>query len=64
MWQDQNGNLVQPYTLITLDDFQSGKYKLVYGNSQKVKECLIALEKAGKGGVCIWPEHCIAGTFG
>ena len=64
MWRDANGAPVAPYTLITPADLSSGKYRFVGGNPKKAMDCVSALEKAGKGGVFVWPDHCIAGTPG
>lgn len=64
MWRDQNGAPVAPYTMITPADLSSGKFRFVGGNPKKAMDCVNSLEKAGKGGVFIWPDHCIAGTPG
>ncbi|MBO7560680.1 hypothetical protein J6T21_01415 [Candidatus Saccharibacteria bacterium] len=64
MWRDANGTPVSPYTPITSADLSSGKYKFVGGNPKKAADCVKALENAGKGGVFVWPDHCIAGTPG
>ena len=64
MWRDQDGKPVSPFTLITPDDIQQGKYRFVGGNPKKAKDCIDALAAAGKGGVFIWPDHCIIGTAG
>lgn len=64
MWRDETGAPVAPYTLITPADLSSGKFRFVGGNPKKAMDCVNSLEKAGKGGVFIWPDHCIAGTPG
>ncbi len=64
MWRDENGAPVAPYTMITPADLQAGKYRFVGGSPKKAADCVKYLEKAGKGGVFIWPDHCIAGTPG
>jgi nicotinamidase-related amidase len=64
MWRDENDAPVAPYTLITTKDLASGKYKFVGGNPKKAADCVKALEAAGKGGVFIWPNHCIINSFG
>jgi nicotinamidase-related amidase len=63
-WRDANNNIVPPFTLITYADVQAGKFKSIYGSPKKVLDCLKALEVAGKGGVFLWPPHCIVGTPG
>ncbi len=64
MWRDENDMPVAPNTLITSTNFSSGKYRFMGDNPEKAKDCIIALEKAGKGGVFIWPDHCLIGTPG
>ena len=64
MWRDKTGAPVAPYTLITPADLSSGKFRFVGGNPKKAMDCVNSLERAGKGGVYIWPDHCVAGTPG
>lgn len=64
MWRDETGTPVSPYTMITPADLKSGKFRFVGGNPKKAMDCVCTLEKVGKGGVFIWPDHCIAGTPG
>lgn len=68
-WLDRDGNLVEPYTLIKPQDiWGSGnsqyKYVFVGGRNQWAIDCAKTLEENGKGGIFIWPDHCIEGTFG
>lgn len=64
MWRDSDGNPVAPYTMIAPNDLDSGKYRFVGGNPAIAQQCVETLAKAGKGGVYIWPYHCMTGTFG
>ena len=64
MWRDETGAPVAPYTLITPADLKSGKYQFVGGNPRTALNCVTTLEQAGKGGVFVWPDHCIIGTQG
>ncbi len=64
MWRDQNGTPISPGTLITPADMLSGKFHFVGDRPDKAFSCATALEKAGKGGILIWPDHTPAGTFG
>lgn len=64
MWRDADGNPVAPYTLIDPDAIASGKYRFVGGNPRTAEDCIKTLAAAGKGGVFIWPDHCIIGTTG
>jgi len=64
MWHDQNGLPMTPYTLITPADLTSGRFRFVGGEPNRAMDCVSSLEQVGKGGVFIWPEHCIIGTPG
>lgn len=64
MWVDEDGNNPPPYTLITPDDISKGTWKFVGGNPLIAKQCVETLASAGKGGVFIWPYHCVTGSFG
>jgi nicotinamidase-related amidase len=62
-WIDQKGNNPNPYTPITLDDLDSGKWIPVI-NPIKSRDYVENLEKQAKKTLLIWPYHCIQGTFG
>lgn len=62
-WVDGNGCNPDPYTLITLADLDSGKWKAVI-NPIASRDYVEHLEKDGKKTLCIWPYHCIQGTAG
>lgn len=62
-WEDQAGNHPQPLTIITTQDIESGKWIPVYEKEESV-EYVVNLEKSGKKQLCIWPYHCIEGTYG
>jgi nicotinamidase-related amidase len=64
MWLDGAGDTVAPYTMITPDDLNAGAYRFVGGNPSIARQCVEALAAAGKGGVFIWPYHCLTGSFG
>lgn len=64
MWRNEDGTAVAPFTMITSNDLKGGKYRFVGGNPKFALDCLDCLEKAGKVGVYVWPDHCIAGTPG
>ena len=62
-WKDSMGNNVSPFTLITSDDIQNGKYTPridPVGSLNYVKQ----LEANGEFSHFIWPEHCLIGTAG
>jgi len=64
MWRGQDGLPVSPLTMIGPANIYSHKFRFVGGDCNKAMDCVSSLEKAGKGGVLIWPEHCIVGTPG
>ena len=64
-WVDEQGNHPGQFTLISVADVESGKWKTANPEKQEhalhyVKE----LAKTGKFKLCIWPYHCIEGTEG
>lgn len=64
-WVDAEGKHPGPFTLIELKDVQSGKWKASKPErQQRSLEYVETLEKMGKFKVCIWPNHCIIGSFG
>ena len=62
-WIDENGNNPAPYTIITLEDLNSGKWRPVI-ELKKSRNYVKHLEQDGKKQLCIWPYHCIQGTTG
>ena len=64
MWIDANNNPVAPYTMITTKSIKDGTYRFVGGNPIEAMKCVDYLEKNSKGGVFIWPDHCLIGTTG
>lgn len=62
-WIDENGNNPAPYTIITLADLDSGKWKPVVAPKAS-REYVQHLEQDGKKQLCIWSYHCIQGTVG
>jgi len=63
-WNDENGNYPAPFTVITYDDVLWEKWKPLYGELEDALEYLKYLEETGKKQLCIWPYHCINGTYG
>jgi len=74
-WRDANGNTPAPYTIISYDDLMSNKWIPIYDKrifdedkpNRMISYCekyLEMLEKTGKYKLCIWPYHCLEGTFG
>lgn len=62
-WKDQDGNNPKPLTIITAQDVHDGKWIPVFEKEESL-EYVVNLEKSGKKKLCIWPYHCIEGTFG
>ena len=64
-WQDDAGRPPDPFTLISVQDVESGKWRTVNEADQEPALAYVqALEKEGRFKLCIWPEHCITGTEG
>ena len=63
-WVDKDGNPPAPFTTITLQDIQEGRYSAVAADDlATATEYIEELESLGKTHT-IWPMHCIAGTWG
>ena len=64
-WVDQNGNQPAPFTLISVDDVKSGKWRAKNPSfQQRSSDYVQALQDGGRYVLCIWPPHCIIGTAG
>ena len=63
-WEDKNGQEPQPFTIITYEDVINGVWKVAHGENERSSEYLRNLESGGKKQLCIWPYHCLEGTFG
>lgn len=62
-WVDKVGNNPAPYTTITYDDVQQGKWIPVIYKKEAV-EYLKKVSRSGEYLHTIWPEHCIWGSEG
>ncbi|KAA0990577.1 cysteine hydrolase family protein [Dyadobacter aurulentus] len=62
-WEDQNGNTVAPFTLITSQAVKAGKWIPRY-HKEYVIEYLEKLEQQEEFKHFIWPEHCLIGSKG
>lgn len=64
-WLDKDNNNLKPFTIIKKADILSGMYKTA---DEKYMEYALnyvsELEKNGRYELCIWPPHCIAGSYG
>jgi nicotinamidase/pyrazinamidase len=64
-WTNDAGGRPDPFTLITTEDVETGKWRAVREEYQeKALAYVKALDKNGKFKLCIWPEHCIIGSEG
>lgn len=64
-WVDANGNNPNPFTLITVADVESGKWKASDPKEQEYSEFYVKeLAKNNRYVLCVWPYHCIDGTEG
>ncbi|MEN8907998.1 MAG: cysteine hydrolase family protein [Clostridiales bacterium] len=61
-WIDGEGNNPKPFTIIKLEDLDSGKWRGL--DHLKSRDYVENLEKTGKKVLCIWPYHCLQGTWG
>lgn len=62
-WIDGEGNHPAPFTIITPEAVQNGKWHAIY----HPEESLAYVNKLGeqsKKDLCIWPYHCLEGTNG
>lgn len=62
-WVNELGENPSPLTIISYEDVKQGKWKPVT-NIEESLDYVMNLEKIGKKQLCIWPYHCIEGTFG
>lgn len=64
-WIDRQGNHPDPYTIITSKMLEVGDYKTAASQYQNYAvEYVTLLEKTGKYNLCIWPPHCLIGSWG
>ncbi len=64
-WADAGGNRPRPFTIITAEDVRSGKWRpfdaALHDRALAYTE---QLDRNGRYQLCIWPEHCLIGTWG
>lgn len=64
-WKDSKGNHPKPFTMITSDDVQNGKWTTTKISLYKwALEYLQTLKKNNRFTCTIWPEHCLIGSEG
>lgn len=62
-WTNADGSFVNPFTLITADDIQNGKYVPRVDPVGSLKY-VQSLESNGEFQHFVWPEHCLIGSTG
>lgn len=64
-WIDGNGNNPDPFTIISVDDVKTGKWKPI---NPSLKDWSLnyveQLDANGRYPLCIWPPHCLIGSKG
>ena len=62
-WADTAGNHPEPFTRITGDDLDAGRW-IPRFSPEKVRHYIRSLEADGQFAHFIWPEHCLIGSRG
>jgi len=64
-WVDRNLNHPTAYTMIDSKSVHDGTWRTTIPSLQKwAEEYVDGLEKKGNMQLCIWPPHCLIGTWG
>ncbi|MBU0646853.1 hypothetical protein KKC67_01480 [Patescibacteria group bacterium] len=64
-WKNQNGDQPAPFTIISADDIENGIWTTRNpGFCKRTLEYARQLEATGKYLICVWPPHCLIGTWG
>ena len=64
-WTDSNGKAPTPFTIISLDDVKSGKWRArIPDFASRSLDYVQTLSDEGRYALCIWPEHCLIGSDG
>lgn len=62
---DSNGNHPAPFTIITYTDMKNGTWRTTNPDfMDRTREYTKALETNGRYPLCIWPPHCLIGSWG
>lgn len=62
-WINSDGEHPEPYTMITINDVETGKWKAVL-NEEEATDYLRKIAETDEYNHIIWPEHCIWGSEG
>ena len=64
-WIDSNGQHPNPFTIISKEDVEKGAWKATNPQwQQRFLEYVTALETNNRYLLCIWPPHCLIGSWG
>ena len=64
-WADSKGNSPGPFTIISFDDVQNGVWTARNpGYQVKAINYVRTLQENQRYPLCIWPPHCLIGTWG
>lgn len=64
-WVDSTGNHPNPFTIITLEDVQTGRWRTSNPQAQKRSiEYVRQLKENNRYSLVIWPYHCLIGSWG
>lgn len=65
MWVNENGVAPKPFTIITKEDVSLGNWTTSLPSfNMRALEYVTQLENNGKFPLCIWPPHCLIGSWG
>ncbi len=64
-WINSEGKHPLPFTIITIDDIQNSSWRTTNPQFQKrAAEYIGKLNSNGRYPLCIWPYHCLIGSWG
>ncbi|MFZ3047326.1 MAG: cysteine hydrolase family protein [Desulfatirhabdiaceae bacterium] len=64
-WQNAAGHPPSPFTIITKKDLRDGVWMPFDASlNARALDYVEQLERNGRYQLCIWPEHCLIGTWG
>ncbi len=64
-WVDSSGKNPAPFTIISVNDVKGGKWQpAIPGLHKRSLDYVEKLKANGKYDLCIWPEHCLIGSWG
>lgn len=64
-WENQQGEHPEPFTLITVKDVEQGLWRTVRREDRDHgMEYVEQLGEKGRYQLCIWPPHCLIGSWG